>query len=88
MTACRHAPYCPRRLRDGDRPNGCSTIDLRTCSPKIYSSEIAEPAKPLDLAYCRRCGATVRETGFRIDMSRAPRCSCGSRDIQYPEKRS
>lgn len=40
---CQHAAYCPRRLRDGDRPDGCSSTDAKTCTPTL------DKPKPIQL---------------------------------------
>lgn len=44
MKSCLHASYCPRRMRDGDRPDGCSSVDQRTCTPSLESHH-----RPADL---------------------------------------
>lgn len=35
MKPCQHASYCPRRMRDGDRPGGCDAADGRACVPEL-----------------------------------------------------
>lgn len=32
---CQYASNCPRRVRDGDRPDGCSSKDQSCCSPDM-----------------------------------------------------
>lgn len=35
MTPCQHASYCPRRMRDGDRFNGCTSVTEKHCAPPL-----------------------------------------------------
>lgn len=88
MKPCKHASYCQRRMRDGDRANGCSEFDLRHCSPRISRNE-SSAAAPTDAPYCIRCGADVKPTIWRFVRNFSPRCAaCGCSEIAYPKKSS
>lgn len=89
ISDCQYANYCARRMRDGDHERGCTRLSQAVCNPRAYRPYVipilrevtAEPSK----AYCRRCGAPVKETGWRLVKRLAPRCQCGSMDIGYDE---
>ncbi len=59
---CHYASYCPRRARDGDRPDGCSSTDLRTCRPRVWRSEIVAPAPFPRMFFLKRVDAGQADT--------------------------
>ena len=38
--SCQYAKWCPRRMRDGDRADGCSTRDQKTCTPSLDKPKV------------------------------------------------
>lgn len=83
MKPCQHASYCPRRMRDGDRPGCADRAQKHGCEP-VVARVVVLPRLDLDQPFCRRCGATVTPTAWRSTGRFVARCSCGCRDIAYP----
>lgn len=44
MIKCAHASFCGKRMAEGDRANGCDSVDQAQCNPVIGSSPTAAPA--------------------------------------------
>lgn len=87
---CQYASHCARRMRDGDREEGCTRRTQQDCNPRVWRPYVIPALREITAAivskaFCQRCGAPVVETGWRTVRRFSPRCECGSQDIGYFE---
>lgn len=78
MKPCYYAKFCGKRMAHGDRADGCSTLDQRTCDPSMPLREETDtaPGQP-PYRKCGQCPRTLTQQAWESTRA-TPVCECGS----------
>ncbi len=77
MTACIYSKFCGKRMAHGDRADGCSSVDQRTCDPSMPLREETPTAAPQPpYMKCINCYRTITLQQW-TGSGHVPLCQCG-----------